>query len=138
MIGRGAALFVDGIFQGVLGGVMMIVPLLGPIASAILPLVRESVFARWSDKPSLGRGIIGLRVISLAGPEHEFSALLVRSSIVPVCFTTSAVLSVIPVIGGVFPLLCFFAILAIPLQVATGDGRTWVDRLANTQVIVWA
>lgn len=116
----------------------MIVPLLGPLASAVLPLVRESVFARWNDKPSLGRGVMGLRVVSLAGPEYEFSALLVRSSIVPVCFMTSAVLSMIPVIGGVFPLACFFSILALPLQAAAGNGRTWVDRLANTQVITWS
>ena len=134
-LARLGAVTVDSVIISFAAGIFAVVPILGPLLWFGSMCLRETYRARWGDAPSFGRALFGLRVISLSGPEQEASSLALRSTLPAIVLGVGAVFNIVPMIGGVFTLGTFFALAALPLQTLIGNGRTWIDVLANTQVI---
>lgn len=134
-LARLGAAFVDGLVIATATSAVMMVPLLGPVLSLALAGAREVCLSRWGDMQSPGRALFGLRCVSLSGPHSEASSLVLRTVLTPTLLMGTSVLAIVPFIGPVFPLVATFALMALPLQTMIGNGRTWLDRLANTQVI---
>ncbi len=117
-------------------------PLIGPVLYHVPTVFQELYRSRWYDLPSLGRAAAKQRCVALGGPDVEASSLAIRAlvpSLVSTLASTAAwahqVSPSLDAIAIPLSLLASVGILAIPIQVFIGNGRTWVDRLANTQVI---
>lgn len=125
----------------------------------------ELSLQRWNDSPSPGRRVFKLRVISLSGPDREASSLVLRyvscvvnavvgratcasrlhsplpshgtrSSVRMAAVSVLGASTQLPMVGWLFSLTSMAAIGTAVVQMFMGNGRTWIDWVANTQVIL--
>lgn len=132
---RFGALFVDSLVFATIGSVIYMVPFVGFVLVPLISSSRELLLASWGDRPSPGRALFGLRCVTLSPPEQEASSLFLRQSLPQVLFLAAQGFAIVPFLGHAVGLSYLFALLAAPLQTLSGSGRTWIDYVANTQVI---
>lgn len=128
------AVLIDGFFAGLLG----FLPLLGGLLGFTYMLTRDVVWHRLLRQPawrgsSLGKRMLGLRVVTLDGRELDW----VTSSVRNLPLVAGSLLVIIPVIGPfVGPLVGIgLTILELIYVLIDAEGRRLGDRLAGTQVI---
>ena len=126
---RFVAILIDGLIAGVIG----LVPVVGGLVGAAYMLVRDGLDFDFMPNRSLGKKLMGLRPVCMDGSPVDVSVSVKRN----VIFAAPMVLMVLPVIGWVLmPLASLIVgIIEIVLVLNSDDGRRWGDKFADTKVI---
>jgi uncharacterized RDD family membrane protein YckC len=125
---RAVALIIDGVIAGILG----LVPLIGMLAGAAYMLFRDGFEFSFMDHRSLGKKVMKLRPVRLDEGTVDLGTSFKRNWI----FAVPLVIFVIPFLGVLAPIISIaVAIIEIVLVVTRDDGRRWGDQMAGTRVI---
>jgi len=131
--------FLAALIDGVLSGIVGLIPFIGGLAGAAYMLVRDGLELDFMDQRSIGKKVMKLRPIRLDGQPMDIATSVKRNipfAIGPV----GAALFIIPVIGWIAGLLLavlsfIVVIIEIVLVLTDADGRRMGDKLAETMVI---
>lgn len=131
--------FLAALIDGLLAGVVGLIPFIGGLAGAAYMLVRDGMELDFMDQRSIGKKVMKLRAIRLDGQPMDMGASVKRNipfAIGPV----GAALLVIPVIGWITGLLLvaisfIVVVIEIILVLTDADGRRMGDKLAETMVV---
>ena len=132
---------VAAIIDGVIAGVMALVPFVGFIASAAYMLFKEALMYRvtsdemWKNK-SIGKKLMKLEVAYLEGDFVDLAVSAKRN--LPLAI--GSIIGIIPLLGWVIgPIVgLIVGIIEIILVLTDNLGHRMGDRWANTQVIMTA
>ncbi len=132
---------VAAIIDGLIAGVMALVPFVGFIASAAYMLFKEALMYRitgeemWKNK-SIGKKLMKLEVAYLEGDFVDLAVSAKRN--LPLAI--GSIIGIIPILGWVIgPIVgLIVAIVEIILVLTDKLGHRMGDRWANTQVIMSA
>ncbi|MBN1824671.1 MAG: RDD family protein [Candidatus Eisenbacteria bacterium] len=126
---RFVAILIDGILSGLIG----LVPVIGGLIGAAYMLTRDGLNFDFMDKRSLGKKLMKLRPVRVDGGEVDVSVSVKRNFI----FAIPLVLMIIPVLGWILaPILSLVVmILEVVLVLSDEEGRRWGDKFAGTKVI---
>ncbi len=125
---RAVALIIDGVISGILG----LVPLVGMVAGAAYMLFRDGFEFPFMDHRSVGKKLMKLRPVRLDDGPVDLTTSLKRNWI----FALPLAVFAIPLLGVLAPFVSLaVAIIEILLVLTRDDGRRWGDQLAETQVI---
>jgi uncharacterized RDD family membrane protein YckC len=131
--------FLAFLVDAVVVGVVSSVPLVGGLAGTIYVLLRDGLDVEFMRHRSLGKRVMGLRVLRDDGRAMDAAASFRRNW--PLAFgSLSVLLLFIPVLGWLlipFVLLAglVFAIVEVVRVLTAEDGRRWGDALAGTRVV---
>jgi len=131
--------FLAALIDGVLAGVVGLIPFIGGLAGAAYMLVRDGLELDFMDQRSLGKKVMKLRPIRLDGQPMDLATSVKRN--IPFAIgPLGAALFIIPVIGWIAGLLLaavsfIVVIIEIILVLTDAEGRRMGDKLADTMVI---
>lgn len=131
--------FIAAIIDGLIAGVLSLIPIVGGIAGAAYMLVRDGLDVDFMKNRSLGKKLMKLRPLHLDGRPVGIEASVRRNWMFGIGALT-AVLVYIPILGWILiPIVVLIAlaigIYEIYLVLTDAEGRRWGDRLADTKVI---
>jgi uncharacterized RDD family membrane protein YckC len=110
-------------------------PAIGPIAGIVYILISDGLM----NGRSVGKRIIGLRVVRLDNPELpcDFKRSLVRNAMFAGLLVWYLVTSWIPYLGIVLASLAWAAVIAVEMLLiyAEEDGIRFGDQIAGTKVV---
>lgn len=132
---RFLAMLIDGLLAGVLG----VVPVVGAIAGAVYLVVRDGLDVEFMNQRSVGKHVMNLRVIQLKGKPMDVETS-VRRNWMWGLGAIPGILSEISILGWFLIPIVSLAALAIALyegfRVLTDpEGRRWGDEMAETKVV---
>jgi uncharacterized RDD family membrane protein YckC len=127
------------IIDGVVGGVVSIVPLVGGLAAAAYWLCRDGLEIDFMDRRSLGKKVMKLRPVTQDGTPMDLAKSVRRNWMFGIGGLIS-VLLFIPILGWLLiipvALVAFgLGIVEIFLVITDPKGQRLGDRMAKTQVI---
>jgi uncharacterized RDD family membrane protein YckC len=131
--------FIAALIDGLLAGVVSLIPVFGGIVAAAYILVRDGLELDFMDRRSIGKKLIKLRPIRLDGQPMDVGVSVRRN--VPLCIgAVGGVFWVIPVLGWIIAVLLGVVALIIGLVeailvITDPEGRRWGDKLAGTKVV---
>ncbi|GAB5519670.1 MAG: RDD family protein [Rhodothermales bacterium] len=133
---RFIAQLIDGLAAGLLGALVGIFSAtLGGIAGAVYFLVRDGLELDFMHHRSLGKHVMGLRVVRLDGEAMDLETSLQRnwmwaiSGLISASFFGGYLVAIVSTAATVL------AIYEIYKVVTDDAGRRWGDEMANTQVV---
>jgi uncharacterized RDD family membrane protein YckC len=131
--------FVAALIDGLLAGVVSMVPLVGGLAGAAYMLLRDGFEFDFMDRRSLGKKVMKLRPVRLDGQPMDLMASAMRNWMFALG-GLAALLVYIPILGWLLLIpvgLAAFGlgVIEIVLVVTDAQGRRLGDRLAATQVV---
>ena len=118
----------------VMGALFMIPGFVGPLAGMTYLLISDGL----SKGQSLGKRIIGLRVVSLAtGAPSDFRKSIIRNSPFAVLIIFFYMVGWIPYLGKLLEAAAFLAVFGIEISLIYTDdmGARFGDRIARTLVV---
>jgi uncharacterized RDD family membrane protein YckC len=119
--------------DGLLALALYRVPYVGPPLAALYLLLRDGVELPVVERRSVGKKLVGLRVIRQDGRETDVSSAVVRNLTIAV----APVLPLVPVVGWIAPYVWFLvAVVEVVMYFSDGEGQRLGDRMAGTHVIV--
>ena len=126
---RFVAILIDGIISGVVG----LIPVIGGLVGAAYMLVRDGLELDFMDYRSIGKKVMKLRPVRVDGQTMDISASIKRN----IPFAIGPVIMVIPVLGWVLgPIVAIIiGIIESILVLTDAEGRRMGDKLADTKVI---
>lgn len=133
---RFLAHLIDSLIAGATGALVgLLVPTLGGMVGACYYLFRDGMDFEFMDLRSVGKRVMGLRVVRLDGEMMDLETSMRRNwvfalgSLVPSAFFFQSIAALVSIAGTV---LFFYEVY----RVITNDaGVRWGDELAGTQVI---
>lgn len=133
---RFLAHLIDSLVAGVVGALVgLLVPTLGGMVGACYYLFRDGMDFEFMDLRSIGKRVMGLRVVRLDGEMMDLETSMRRNwvfaigSLVPSAFFFEPIAAVVSIAGSV---LFFYEVYRVLNDSA---GIRWGDELAGTQVI---
>jgi len=125
--------FVAAVIDGVLAGVVGVIPVIGGLIGAAYMLLRDGLEIDFMDGRSLGKKVMKLRPVRLDGGPMDISTSVKRN----IPFAIGPVIMIVPVIGWVIgPLVAIVIDLVESVLVLTDpQGRRIGDKMAETMVI---
>lgn len=133
---RFLAHLIDSIIAGVIGSLVgLLVPTLGGMVGACYYLFRDGLDFEFMDLRSIGKRVMGLRVVRLDGEMMDLETSMRRnwvfalSGLVPTAFFFQSIAGLLSIAGTV---LFFYEVYRVINDPA---GVRWGDELAETQVI---
>ena len=125
--------FVAAVIDGVIAGVVSIVPVIGGLVGAAYMLVRDGLELDFMDGRSLGKKVMKLRPVRLDGGAMDIATSVKRN----IPFAIGPVIMIVPVIGWVLgPIVALVIDLVESILVlADPQGRRIGDKMAETMVI---
>lgn len=132
---RFLAMLIDGVVAMALG----LVPVVGGIAGAAYFVVRDGLTLDFMNERSLGKHLMGLRVVRLDGQPMDIETSARRNWMWGIGAITAA-LVYIPIVGWILIPLVALVGLAIGLYegyrvLTDAEGRRWGDQMAQTKVV---
>lgn len=131
--------FLAMLIDGVVAMALSLVPVVGGIAGAAYFVVRDGLTLDFMNERSIGKHVMGLRVVRLNGAPMDIETSVRRNWMWGIGAITGA-LAYIPILGWI--LIPFVALAGIGIGLYEGyrvltdpDGRRWGDQLAQTKVI---
>lgn len=126
---RLAAVLIDGILAGIVG----LVPVVGPIVGAAYMLLRDGLELDFMDQRSLGKKALKLRPVTLDGRNIDMAASIKRN----IPFAIGPAIMIVPVLGWLLaPVVALIiGVIEIVLVLTDEQGRRLGDKLAETVVI---
>jgi len=131
--------FLAALIDGLLSGVVGLIPVIGGLAGAAYMLVRDGLELDFMDQRSIGKKVMKLRPIRLDGQPMDMATSVKRN--IPFAIGPLAgVFIVIPVAGWIVGLLLgivslIVVLIEIVLVLTDADGRRMGDKLADTMVV---
>jgi len=132
---RAIAAIIDGVLAGVIG----IIPYIGGIIGAVYMALRDGLELEFMDHRSIGKKLMKLRPVRLDGETVDIETSIKRNWM----FALGGVIQIllfIPILGWLFGILISLAVLVIGIMeivfvLKDEEGRRWGDTIANTKVI---
>jgi uncharacterized RDD family membrane protein YckC len=116
-----------------LAGALWMIPFVGVFVAAAYLLLRDGVDLPVVERRSVGKKIVGLRVVRANGAPMGAGTAVQRNLLI----ATAPLLPLVPVIGWIAPYVSFLvAVVEIAVYFADAEGQRLGDRVARTQVIV--
>lgn len=136
---RLSAALIDGVIAVLLTGLLGGIPALGGIIGAAYLVVRDGLEIGPVRDRSVGKHLMGLRLVRLDGKPVSLETSLLRNWMFGLG-AVAGILTAVPIVGGLIaPLASFAGLVLIVYEiynvVAHPSGRRWGDRLGNTRVI---
>lgn len=127
------------LIDGILAGVVSLVPFVGGIAAGVYILIRDGLELEFMDRRSIGKKFMKLRPVRSDGLPMDLGAS-VKRNIVFVIGPVAGIFVFIPVLGLlIVPLLGIVALIITVIEVVLVltdvEGRRLGDKIANTKVI---
>jgi len=132
---RFLAALIDGLLMGVVG----MIPFIGAIVSACYEGVRDGLEIDFMNKRSIGKKVMKLRPVRIDGQPMDLATSIKRN--IPLLIGwCGAIIFWIPILGWILGpfIIAVGAIIAIVeciLVLTDAEGRRWGDKLAGTKVI---
>jgi uncharacterized RDD family membrane protein YckC len=132
---RAVAAIIDGVIVGILG----IVPYIGGLIGAAYMLLRDGLEFEFMDHRSIGKKLMKLRPVMLDGGTVDIETSIKRNWM----FALGGIVQIlmfIPILGWIAAILIGLAALVIGIMeivfvLKDEEGRRWGDTIANTKVI---
>jgi uncharacterized RDD family membrane protein YckC len=131
--------FIAMLIDGLLAGVVSLIPVIGGIIGAAYILVRDGLELDFMDRRSLGKKLIKLRPVRLDGQPMDMEHSLKRN--IPLAIgAVGSIFWIIPVLGWIVAialgLIGLIVALVEAIMVLTDpEGRRMGDKFAGTKVI---
>ena len=131
--------FLAALIDGLLAGVVSLIPVLGGLAAAAYMLVRDGLELEFMDRRSIGKKVMKLRPVRLDGQPMDIGTSVKRN--LPLCVgSIGMVFLIIPILGWALAILLgltglVLAIIEIVLVLTDAEGRRMGDKMAATKVI---
>lgn len=124
---------VAAIIDGVLVGVLGVVPVIGGLVGAAYMLVRDGMELDFMDRRSIGKKVMKLRPVRLDGQAMDLSASARRN----LPFAIGPAIMIIPILGWVIgPIVALvIGLIEVVLVLTDPEGRRLGDKWADTKVI---
>jgi uncharacterized RDD family membrane protein YckC len=131
--------FLAALIDGVLAGIVSLVPLVGGLVAAAYLLLRDGFDLEFMDRRSLGKKVMKLRPVLLDGQPMDLVASAKRNWMFALGGIT-ALLVYIPILGWLLMIPVALVALAlgiveIVLVVTDARGRRVGDKIAGSQVV---
>ena len=125
--------FVAAVIDGIVAGVIGLVPFVGGLLGAAYMVVRDGLELEFMDGRSLGKKVMKLRPVRLDGQPMDVETSIRRN----VPFAIGPVIMVVPVIGWIVGAAVGLVIGVVEsiLVLTDAEGRRFGDRIAGTMVI---
>ncbi len=125
--------FVAAIIDGVIAGVVGVIPVVGGLVGAAYMLLRDGLDLDFMKGRSIGKTVMKLRLIRMDGQPMDIGTSVKRN----IPFAIGPLIMVIPVLGWIIgPIVAMIIGLIEAILVLTdGDGRRMGDKLAETMVV---
>ena len=130
--------FIAALIDGLLAGVVSLVPLVGGLVAAAYILLRDGLELDFMDRRSIGKKLLGLRPVRLGGQPMDVMTSVKRN--LPFAIgALGAVFMIIPILGWIVAILLglvamVVAVLEMIFVFTDAAGRRMGDKLAGTQV----
>lgn len=130
--------FIAALIDGLLAGVVSLVPLVGGLVAAAYILLRDGLELDFMDRRSIGKKLLGLRPVRLDGQPMDVMTSVKRN--LPFAIgALGAVFMIIPILGWIVAILLglvamVVAVLEMIFVFTDAAGRRMGDKLAGTQV----
>ncbi|MDX1546388.1 MAG: RDD family protein [Rhodothermales bacterium] len=126
---RLVAAIIDGVIVGVLG----VVPVIGGLVGAAYMLVRDGMELDFMDRRSIGKKVMKLRPVRLDGQAMDLSASARRN----LPFAIGPAIMIIPILGWVLgPIVALvIGLIEVVLVLTDAEGRRLGDKWADTKVV---
>jgi len=131
--------FLAALIDGLLSGIVGLIPFIGGLAGAAYMLVRDGLELDFMDQRSIRKKSMKLRPIRLDGQPMDLGTSVKRN--IPFAIgPLGAAFLVIPVAGWIAGLLLgvisfIVVVIEIILVLTDGEGRRMGDKLADTMVV---
>jgi uncharacterized RDD family membrane protein YckC len=131
--------FLAALIDGVLAGIVSLVPAVGGLVAAAYLLLRDGFDLEFMDRRSLGKKVMKLRPVLLDGQPMDLVASAKRNWMFALGGIT-ALLAYIPILGWLLMVPVALAalvlgIIEIVLVVTDAQGRRVGDKIAGSQVV---
>jgi uncharacterized RDD family membrane protein YckC len=125
--------FVAALIDGILAGVVGVIPVVGGLIGAAYMLVRDGLDLDFMDGRSLGKKVMKLRPVRLDGAAMDIATSVKRN----IPFAIGPAIMIIPILGWILgPVVALVIGLVEAVLVLTDEqGRRMGDKLAETMVI---
>ncbi len=129
LVKRFVAVVIDGLLSGIIG----LVPVVGGLVGAAYMLLRDGLELDFMDGRSLGKKVMKLRPVRLDGGPMDIATSVKRN----IPFAIGPVIMIIPILGWILgPIISLIIGLVESVLVLTdSEGRRMGDKLADTMVI---
>jgi uncharacterized RDD family membrane protein YckC len=134
-----AARFLAMLIDAVVAAALSMVPLIGGVAGTVYYVVRDGLDVEFMQGRSLGKRVMGLRVVRADGQPMDLETS-VRRNWMWAIGAMAGVLAYIPILGWI--LIPFVGLISLAiglyegyLVLTTSDGRRWGDQMARTKVV---
>lgn len=123
------AAIIDGLICGVVG----LIPIAGGIAGAAYMLVRDGLELDFMNGRSIGKNVMGIRPIQLDGSAMDIGASVKRN----IPFAIAPIIMIIPILGWLLaPFVgLLIGVVELVLVLTDADGRRMGDKFAGTMVV---
>jgi len=125
--------FVAALIDGVLSGIVGVVPIVGGIVGAAYMLLRDGLELDFMDGRSLGKKVMKLRPVRLDGAPMDMATSVKRN----IPFAIGPVIMIIPVLGWILgpAIALIIGVVESVLVLTDPQGRRIGDKMAETMVI---
>lgn len=126
---RIVAAIIDGLISGVVG----LIPIVGGLAGAAYMLVRDGLELDFMNGRSIGKNVMGIRPVQLDGRAMDIGASVKRN----IPFAIAPLIMIVPILGWIVAPFVGLAIAVIELVLVLTDseGRRMGDKFAGTMVV---
>ncbi len=131
--------FIAMLIDGVLAGIVCIIPFVGGIIGAAYILVRDGLELDFMDHRSIGKKLVKLRPTRLDGQPMDIATSVKRNFPLAIG-AVGAVFMIIPILGWIIAILLALVafvlwIIEAILVVTDPEGRRMGDKFAATKVV---
>lgn len=130
---------VAAVIDGVLAGLVSLVPFVGAIAAAAYMLLRDGLDIDYMRQRSVGKTLMKLRPVTFDGQPMDINKSVQRNWMIALGYL-GAVIAFIPILGWLAAPVIWLAamvigIVELVLVFTDSEGRRWGDKLAHTKVV---
>ncbi len=124
---------VAAIIDGVIAGVVGVIPVVGGLVGAAYMLLRDGLDLDFMKGRSIGKTVMKLRVLRLDGQAMDIGTSVKRN----IPFAIGPLIMVVPVLGWIIgPVVAMIiGLIEVILVLTDADGRRMGDKLAETMVV---
>jgi uncharacterized RDD family membrane protein YckC len=121
------------VIDGVLAGVVTVIPVVGALVGAAYLLVRDGLEFDFMKQRSIGKQVMKLRPVRLDGGPMDIVTSVKRN----LPFAIGPVIMIIPILGWIIgPVIAMIiGVIEVVLVLTDAEGRRLGDKFADTKVI---
>ncbi|NLY50385.1 MAG: RDD family protein [Firmicutes bacterium] len=130
--------FLAALIDGLIAGVLMLVPLVGFIAGGVYTLTKDGIVYELTRNPEYKSRTIGKKLLRLTVERNDGGEIdLATSAKRNLPLAIGSLIGIVPILGWVIgPLVApILTVIEIVLVVVDASGRRLGDRWAGTQVV---